>query len=254
MTAVLSLGQSRFRLGAVVSQSLSVLAGNIVPFGALYLAVNAPSSLIALMTAGDPGADTDAVPRLLWIVESFVGLVAAAVITFGTVHELRGQRLGFGRFFGRGLAQGGAAIGAALLSGIGVLLGCILLIVPGLVLYTMWWVAVPAAVIERPGASASLRRSAALTKGYRWQIFGLAVAFIAAMLLAGVVIGFAVGGLMTLAPGADLVLLTQAAILLEWLLTALFMAAQAVLGAVTYYHLRVAKEGIGIDAIAAVFD
>jgi len=32
------------------------------------------------------------------------------------------------------------------------------------------------------------------------------------------------------------------------------MAAQAVLTAVGYYYLRVAKEGIGIDDIAAVFD
>jgi hypothetical protein len=32
------------------------------------------------------------------------------------------------------------------------------------------------------------------------------------------------------------------------------MAAQAVLTAVSYYHLRVAKEGIGIDDLAAVFD
>ena len=39
-----------------------------------------------------------------------------------------------------------------------------------------------------------------------------------------------------------------------WLLSALFMAVQAVLTAVSYYYLRTAKEGIGIEDIGAVFD
>jgi len=34
----------------------------------------------------------------------------------------------------------------------------------------------------------------------------------------------------------------------------MFMAAQAVLTVVGYYHLRVAKEGIGIDDLATVLD
>ncbi len=37
----------------------------------------------------------------------------------------------------------------------------------------MLYVAVPVCVIEKQGVIASLSRSRALTKGYRWQIFGL---------------------------------------------------------------------------------
>ena len=45
--------------------------------------------------------------------------------------------------------------------------------IPGLIIYTVLWLVVPVAVVERPGIVASLRRSSMLTKGYRWQIFGM---------------------------------------------------------------------------------
>jgi hypothetical protein len=37
----------------------------------------------------------------------------------------------------------------------------------------MWCLGTPACVIELTGPWASLKRSAQLTKGYRWKIFGL---------------------------------------------------------------------------------
>jgi hypothetical protein len=40
-------------------------------------------------------------------------------------------------------------------------------------LMTIWFVAIPACVIERLGVLQSLRRSRMLTKGKRWQIFGI---------------------------------------------------------------------------------
>src|SRR5258705_7268078 len=40
-------------------------------------------------------------------------------------------------------------------------------------LYCMLYVAVPACVIEKRRAFASMGRSRALTRGYRWPIFGL---------------------------------------------------------------------------------
>jgi len=164
------MAEQEFRLGAVISQSLAILAKNIVPFGVLYLAVNAPSAIYALTLAGKPGADEDTGVGTLTIAENFLGLIAAAAVTYATVQELRGRHVSFGEFFGRGLAQSGAAIRVALLSGILLLLAFIALVVPSLIFYTMWWVAIPVAVIERPGAIASLQRSAELTRGRRWLL------------------------------------------------------------------------------------
>jgi Membrane domain of glycerophosphoryl diester phosphodiesterase len=69
--------------------------------------------------------------------------------------------------------------------------GFLALIVPGLILlgiglYVLvsWSVAVPAAVIEDLGAWAAMQRSATLTKGDRWPIFGTIVL----LLIAGIIL------------------------------------------------------------------
>jgi hypothetical protein len=57
--------------------------------------------------------------------------------------------------------------------GLGFTFGLVLLIVPGVILYVMWWVAAPALVVERLGVVEALRRSAELSSGARWKIFGI---------------------------------------------------------------------------------
>lgn len=55
--------------------------------------------------------------------------------------------------------------------------GLVLLVIPGLLLSIIWLVAPSALVDERLGLVAALRRSAMLTKGARWPIFGLLTGF-----------------------------------------------------------------------------
>ena len=50
------------------------------------------------------------------------------------------------------------------------------LIVPAFIAATMIFVATPVCVVERLGPFKSLRRSAALTKGCRWRVFGMMIA------------------------------------------------------------------------------
>jgi hypothetical protein len=56
---------------------------------------------------------------------------------------------------------------------IGVLVGLILIIVPGLILLTIWSLAAPVVVLERPGVFAALTRSRELVRGNGWQVFGV---------------------------------------------------------------------------------
>jgi hypothetical protein len=60
----------------------------------------------------------------------------------------------------------------AVLAGVAVGIGLILLIVPGLFLATIWSVVVPVFVLERPGIAGSFDRSRALVRGYGWPVFG----------------------------------------------------------------------------------
>lgn len=65
----------------------------------------------------------------------------------------------------------GALILASLLMGMGIVLGLILLVVPGLFLLTIWAVVAPVVVLERPGVIASFSRSRVLVRGFGWPVF-----------------------------------------------------------------------------------
>lgn len=71
---------------------------------------------------------------------------------------------------------------AGLLAGIGIGFGLLLLVVPGLILMTMWIFVVPVIVIEDRGIRDSFSRSTAMTRDSRWNVFGLiAVTFLIAL-------------------------------------------------------------------------
>lgn len=53
------------------------------------------------------------------------------------------------------------------------LIGILLVIVPGFIALTIFYVAIPVMALEGSGVFASLNQSRALTKGYRWSIFGI---------------------------------------------------------------------------------
>jgi len=63
-------------------------------------------------------------------------------------------------------------VGASILYAIAVAIGFVLLIVPGLILLTIWAVIAPAIVIENRGVTESFRRSRELVKDYGWPVFG----------------------------------------------------------------------------------
>jgi hypothetical protein len=91
----------------------------------------------------------------------------------------------------------GRIAGASILAGLGIGLGLILLIVPGLVLLVWWSLTVPVIVFENTGAVESLGRSKRLVSGWGWQVFGV---FVLMFLL---LIGFGIVFALILAPLPD---------------------------------------------------
>jgi hypothetical protein len=82
-------------------------------------------------------------------------------------------------------------IGAGLLSGIAIGIGFLLLLIPGLILLTIWAVIAPVIVVERSGVFAAFRRSRELVRGNGWQVFGV----IFTAFLIATVVGFIFGAI-----------------------------------------------------------
>ncbi len=67
----------------------------------------------------------------------------------------------------------GQLILVGLVAAVGVVIGFLFLIVPGLILLTIWSVAAPVVVLESPGVFAALRRSRELVRGNGWRVFAV---------------------------------------------------------------------------------
>jgi hypothetical protein len=79
-------------------------------------------------------------------------------------------------------------LGATLLGAIGVGIGFVLFIVPGILLWTLWSLIVPVIVYERRGVLESFSRSRQLVRGHGWTVFGvLVVVTLGGGIVAGVI-------------------------------------------------------------------
>lgn len=275
MTTTTMVERERFDMGRVVQRTFAVLGRNFVPFLLVALVLTGLPQLIlgwlqmgrtasALAAGGTAvGAASTmnfAIGNAGWgLLGGLVGLVASsllqAALVTGTVSDLNGRKLSLGEMISAGLPMILPLIGIALLYGLGLVIGFVLLVVPGLILLTVWAVVLPAAVTERTGVFAAFDRSAALTRGHRWSIFGLLVVVgLALILISGVVM--ALTGVFTHAgflPGAVPSVMTPGFVVVSATVRMLQALFSATLIACLYYELRSIKEGVAPQALAQVF-
>ena len=171
-------------------------------------------------------------------------LLASAAVSFGVAQDIGGRRFSLGRSLGVMLTRSPAILALALLIGLYGMFALAFLIVPGAIVFSVYSVAIPACMIEGLGPFQSMSRSAFLTKGNRWRIFGI----LCALYVGGIAIG------------------QLASLILEHIVGdmpafAIWLTFNIVLGAfsgvtlgVLYVQLRAAREGPDIDRLAKVFD
>jgi hypothetical protein len=82
-------------------------------------------------------------------------------------------------------------VAVSILFGLGVGIGFVLLIIPGLILLTIWSVVAPVTVLERPGVFAAFGRSRELVRGNGWNVFGVIVIVFLVVLAVSIVAGVA---------------------------------------------------------------
>lgn len=172
--------------GAIVREAWELYKAHWRTFVPLALIVYLVLGLITLVFALILGWLGVVIGALASIVGTF-WLQGALVEAVQDVRDGK-QDLSIGETFQRVQPRLPALIVAGILAGIGILIGFVLLIVPGLFLLTIWSLIVPTIVLEGKSAGESFGRSRELVKGNGWSVFGVIVITIAVMIVAQIVV------------------------------------------------------------------
>jgi hypothetical protein len=118
-------------------------------------------------------------------------------------------------------------VGVSLLFGIGVGIGFVLLIIPGLFLLVIWSVVAPVTVLERPGVFAAFGRSRELVRGNGWNVFGVIVLVFLIVVVISIAAGLIASGLGSVGRA-----------LVQWAVNSALAPVTALSASVLYFALR----------------
>jgi hypothetical protein len=241
-----------FSVGEVLGTGIKIWLKNFIPFTLISLICFTPLA-VWLYSSGLSKLGGTGGKLLLSVLNTVSQSVATGAITYGVVMGLRKTPASIVDCFAKGMSRMLPSIVVGVVAGLCIGVATLALIVPGLIVACVLYVAVPASVIESPGIGGALNRSAELTRGHRWGIFGLAIIVgIAALGLSWVNEHKIIPSLISGAASVEMFKFKAVlSLLIQYVLTATFAGVMA---SVTYYLLRSEKEGINIDQIGSVFD
>ena len=186
--------QKRIDPGRVISETFEVYGHNFAPLVGMGLVVFLVVGIVS-------GLLDSAENWFLSLLASVIRLAGTAIYTGFVVKLVQDTRDGkrdfaIGDLFSAAMPAVGALIINGILWGFGVGIGLVLLIVPGLILMTIWAVAQPAIVVEGRGPVETFGRSRELVRGEGWSVFGTIVLvwlILLAAVLITVFLGLALG-------------------------------------------------------------
>ncbi len=189
-------------------------------------------------------ADPDA--ALVGVISSallflFVYPITAGALTSAIGSHFLGQRVSAGAAYAKAAQRLGALLGTQVLVGITVVVGFVLLIVPGII-FSLWYMIVPAVVVlDQLSGPGAMKRARALMTGNLGKGFALnlMVFIMLAMILVIALIGTSALGL----PVSVQEFVTN-------LLSALFLPMQLGTIVLLYYDLRIRKEALDLQVLA----
>jgi hypothetical protein len=246
-----------FRVGHVFSLTWSVFSRNFLTFMVVTGIASLPALLIPRPLPGaNPFRDQGVLVFGLYFLIVVLGTLSQAIMLFGAFQAMLGRPINLVESATVGLRRFFPIVGVVLSVSFLVGLASVLLIVPGVMLYLMWFVATSVCVVEQLGPFRSMGRSRELTKGHRWKILGLILLTVIPAGIVGLIVGavavaaLGMGAILGLSPA----LITPAGQLVGLIWSAIWKAFYVILAVVIYHDLRVAKEGVDTEQIVAVFE
>lgn len=177
----------RISVGEVISETFSIYGQNL---GALL-----GSAIVVFIVVGFIAGILQGAGGFILILLASAVRIAGNALYAGFVVKLVEDTRDGRRDFGVGDLFSAAApfilplIGFGILFAIGVTVGFVLLVVPGLILLTFWSVGAPAIVVEGIGPIDAFGRSWQLVRGNAWPVFGALFVVFLIVILIGVVLG-----------------------------------------------------------------
>ncbi|MEP9400857.1 hypothetical protein [Sphingomonas sp. VNH70] len=242
-----------FSVGRVISNSFAAIGGAPLVFVGVALLLNGLPSLMVGMTTAQITRSPELVAASMsqvgttyggiFLLRLLVWPFTQGLLMLLAVEALAGRVPDLRRAAGTALRVWIFAIGLTLLNWIGITIGFFLFILPGLVLFLNWFVALPVLFVERRGVFEAFGRSTELLRGMRWRLLLLLVIALVLWFFAAMV-----GGVL------------QATLPDSWMTHAATLVGATVGGmlvpagiAAVYHEAVTAKEGAGGRDLSDVF-
>jgi uncharacterized membrane protein len=242
-------------VGEILDTSFSLYRRHFAALATVTLICTGVPLVLRLFLEAAGGIFSNLALALLYGISLVVlNLVASGATVFIVSESYLGRPISAREALERATPYIGRILVCSLLLALVVGLGFLMLLIPGIMLAVGLALAIPAVVLEpRSSASAALSRSWELTRGARWRIFGLGVTLLVLLYIPVL----AITGLLALLVSPGQAVVGSASILM--------MAVLAVSGivqmfiyplfycvlTVTYYDLRVRKEGFDLELLAS---
>lgn len=262
----------QFDVGRVINRTFGAIKNNFVSFFlASLIIMGTPMLLIGLLpvlmgTGGLIEGDTInesyltgimLVAGISFIVVMIGSILLQGALIFGAIADYNGRKAPFSECMSVALRYFLPLLGLGILVGLGMILGFMLLIIPGIFIALGWSIAAPVLIVEGKGITDSISRSWELTKGYkRWILLLVIILIVISTIISAVL------GAFTLIAGDPTTVVLEGGSTSFHIVNAIFSAlAQAISTMISatgvaaiYYEIRQLKEGIGAESLAAVFD
>jgi hypothetical protein len=179
-------------IGEVLSEAWNLYKRFLWQFFLTALVVFAVLDLLSALAAAAAGDSVTA--GIFWaVIAVTIGIVGYFWVQGALVELVRDVRDGradrsIGETYAAVRPRLPALIAAGILAALGIGIGFLLLIVPGLILLTFWSMLVPVIVIEGSSAGDSFKRSFDVVRGHGWPVFGLIlITFITVAIASGLI-------------------------------------------------------------------
>lgn len=245
-------GLRTLSVGEILDAAFTVFRKHFAALAAIVLVCSLVPLALDTYLSASGGKMANLPLALVYLVVAVVlNAIATGATVFIVAEHYLGRTITAGAAFQRAMPQMGAVIMCSLLMGVVVLFGFVVFIIPGFIALCGLIVAIPAVVLE-PGLapSAALSRSWALTQGHRWRIFGIFVVALVLVYLPTVAVYGVVELLVPSASGEGPMASNTAEIAASLAMIFLSPLIYCVL-TVTYYDLRVRKEGFDLELLAS---